>query len=405
MSQLTPRLNDSADFIAIDGFNEDNRASQPALRMPTSDTGYGAMHQPAQLLEDQQQETRQQQQQQQQQPSMATDGRMDNNTDANYPEVTQQQLFLQQQQLQQQHYLQQQLQQQQQHRQMQEQAGLLNPLAFLSIQLHANEKRLRPLGGQDSTRETGFAPSSNPQAVWDNRKRRHAANDVTSATGDPQTLCNLLMPYIAPASTATSEDSASEMYNWKRSAASRPFMAQQSLTDEDQYVLHQYYKAKSSGQNLYLSTADRNNITLSPTDISEYQTGIHRTTPWNENPAFTPLQLNTFKQHDWDGKIFTPFRILVQRKKLGVALRFLRYFPHAPSTIKIPVRIYNILNNIGIGSTLPDISIFVWRDLKYLQDRPTPFSEPKDPDVKRFMDNLIADRIKFLQGQLCDYPN
>jgi hypothetical protein len=85
MSQLSPRLNDSADFIAINGFNEDNRASQPALRMPTSDTGYGAMHQPAQLLEDQQQETRQQQQQQQQQqqPSMATDGRMDNTTDAN----------------------------------------------------------------------------------------------------------------------------------------------------------------------------------------------------------------------------------------------------------------------------------------------------------------------------------
>jgi hypothetical protein len=88
---------------------------------------------------------------------------------------------------------------------------------------------------------------------------------------------------------------------------------------------------------------------------------------WNEYPNYTPSQLAEFNTYDWNKRVYAPFKILMDKRMLAVALRFLAYVPLAPEQRPIPSYVFDHTKAMGIGGTVQDIVLFFRKDLTALQ--------------------------------------
>jgi hypothetical protein len=117
------------------------------------------------------------------------------------------------------------------------------------------------------------------------------------------------------------------------------------LTSEEQQILMNHYK----------------NI---PTTQPEQPT---QEIIWNQYPFYTQAQLNAFQPYMWNERVFRPFKVMMDKQKLAVALRFLSYVPLVPPTKRIPDYVFEHSRKMGIGSTIQEIALFFKKDINAIQ--------------------------------------
>lgn len=107
-----------------------------------------------------------------------------------------------------------------------------------------------------------------------------------------------------------------------------------------------------------------------PTAIPTSNIHLFRDTSINsEYPDYTTAEVCRWTESDWKNKIFDPFLLFADRKKLGVALRFLAYVPYVPPRLciaNVSPGLKDKCQAIGIGGTMTEITAFFQRDIAIL---------------------------------------
>jgi len=104
-------------------------------------------------------------------------------------------------------------------------------------------------------------------------------------------------------------------------------------------------------------------------------------------------------------RVFSPFQILVQKKRLGIALRFLRYVLLVPRRIVIPQYVRDTCDMINIGSTYLDIAALFFRDLPYLEaSTPSYLQEDFIQGRTKQLDERLERRSFHTQQLMKDLP-
>jgi len=117
------------------------------------------------------------------------------------------------------------------------------------------------------------------------------------------------------------------------------------LTNEEQQILLNHYKNAPTTQ-----------PEVPPQEII-----------WNQYPSYTQAELNAFQPYMWNERVFRPFKVMMDKQKLAVALRFLSYVPLVPPTKQIPDYVFEHSRKMGIGSTIQEIALFFKNDINTIQ--------------------------------------
>ncbi len=173
------------------------------------------------------------------------------------------------------------------------------------------------------------------------------------------------------------------------------------LTPEEQAHLRSYYHTRVTTALRAQSTAQL------PTPLDQASSVRHigptRILPWNEKPLFSQQQLAAFTAEDWEKRVFRPFKIMTDKKRLGVALRFLPFILMVPNDITIPAYLKQATQDLGIGRNHIDVATFFFRDLPYLYHHLPPYLKETDmPYSSLQIDQKIESRT-FHNHQMMQY--